>query len=485
MPRSCRATSLFILVVATGTTLAQQEAQRPPTRSANELRRDISKVEQEIAALIRSPEAPPAWQELQKLEGQLTAMKELRQREQEPLNKRVSELRGTGPVAEWESRIEKLHKQANELRQEDFRQAKEAGRRLFQERHAALAKTSPTQTPQLRALGLSVLDYPRVDGSTSTQPLAALIACRCFGAPYAWEGREQKLPRTSRFDHSLPVSDLDLFLDSQYSNGEPELVLLEFWLRAKGTTLAQQRLALIINGLLAANSSTHQAYVNLIEGQSELGLLARPPSEDELDLARMRGVALDVRPCALDAFVFLVNERNAVGNVTLGQIRNIYAGQIRNWREVGGAVKPVTAYQREENSGSQELMKSLVMKELPLAKPSGEFQYPPQLIGRLMSSTFLQLTQNEDGIGYSVYYYEQFMSGSQRTRTIAVDGVEPNFENIRARKYPLVSEVLVVTRRGIEASSPAGRLRDWLLSREGQAVVRESGYVPLAQGQER
>jgi phosphate transport system substrate-binding protein len=77
------------------------------------------------------------------------------------------------------------------------------------------------------------------------------------------------------------------------------------------------------------------------------------------------------------------------------------------------------------------------------------------------------------------------MSGSQRTRTIAVDGVEPNFENIRARKYPLVSEVLVVTRRGIEASSPAGRLRDWLLSREGQAVVRESGYVPLAQGQER
>jgi phosphate transport system substrate-binding protein len=74
------------------------------------------------------------------------------------------------------------------------------------------------------------------------------------------------------------------------------------------------------------------------------------------------------------------------------------------------------------------------------------------------------------------------MSGSPRTRTIAVDGVEPTYETIRQRKYPYTTEVFVVTRKGIVPTDPAARLRNWLLSPEGQSVVRESGYVPLAAG---
>jgi phosphate transport system substrate-binding protein len=145
---------------------------------------------------------------------------------------------------------------------------------------------------------------------------------------------------------------------------------------------------------------------------------------------------------------------------------------------VGGS-GPITAYQREENSGSQQLMKNLVMKDVPLYRPTEEYQLGPQLIGRIMSSTFLELTSDEKGIGYSVYYYEHFMSGSPRTCTIAVDGVEPNPETIGKRKYPYVSEVFVVTRKGLSKDAPAAKMRAWLLSPEGQSVVRASGYVPL------
>lgn len=96
-----------------------------------------------------------------------------------------------------------------------------------------------------------------------------------------------------------------------------------------------------------------------------------------------------------------------------------------------------------------------------------------------MFGIYLRLTGDERGIGYSVYYYERYMSGSPRTRVIAVDGVEPSTETIASRKYPFVSEVFVVTRGDLPPTAPARRLRDWLLSAEGQAVVRESGYVPL------
>src|SRR5258705_9658015 len=61
-------------------------------------------------------------------------------------------------------------------------------------RHAELKKHAIASTPKLRELGFDLLSYPRMSGSTSTQPLAALIACRCFGLDYEWVGRKQRLP---------------------------------------------------------------------------------------------------------------------------------------------------------------------------------------------------------------------------------------------------------------------------------------------------
>jgi ABC-type phosphate transport system substrate-binding protein len=123
-------------------------------------------------------------------------------------------------------------------------------------------------------------------------------------------------------------------------------------------------------------------------------------------------------------------------------------------------------------------MRNLVMKDTPLFKPK-EDRRAPQLIGYLMSSPYIQLTDDPAGIGYSVYYYERFMIGSRKTQMLAVDGVEPAFDTIQQRQYPFVSEVVVVTRKGLTANSPAIRLRTWLLSPEGQHIVRQSGYVPI------
>jgi phosphate transport system substrate-binding protein len=79
-----------------------------------------------------------------------------------------------------------------------------------------------------------------------------------------------------------------------------------------------------------------------------------------------------------------------------------------------------------------------------------------------------------------VHYYEQYMIGSAATKSIAIDGVLPSFESIQARTYPHVSEVFVAIRKNEPEGAPARQLRDWLLSEEGQSVVRESGYVPLS-----
>ena len=81
-------------------------------------------------------------------------------------------------------------------------------------------------------------------------------------------------------------------------------------------------------------SQTHQAYVNLIDGEADL-ILVTYPSEDELNLAKQKGVELEVIPVVKEGFVFYVNSKNPIDNLSTEQVQDIYAGTIKNWKEVG------------------------------------------------------------------------------------------------------------------------------------------------------
>lgn len=160
--------------------------------------------------------------------------------------------------------------------------------------------------------------YPRVDGSTSAYPLQITIACEILHVECAWmEGDFFNVTR-----RIAPVDPLS----------------------------ASEAIETIFN---LVHSGTHSAYVNLIEKKVDLILVARGPSEDELDAAKRMRVSLDLQTVALDAFVFLVHADNLVQSLTLDQIRAIYTGRITNWSEVGGPDADIHTYQRNRNSASQ------------------------------------------------------------------------------------------------------------------------------------
>ncbi len=229
-----------------------------------------------------------------------------------------------------------------------------------------------------------------------------------------------------------------------------------------------------INKLIHYNG-THEAYVNLVSRRADLVLVARLPSEDELLLATKRKVSLDSRPVALDAFVFLLNSENPVETLTIEQIRDIYSGRMANWRKAGGPDAAIQPYQRNRNSASQELMQKLVMKDRAM------IEAPDLLVETLMSSALLAIHKDVHGIGYSFYYYQEFMAPRGRTKGCAVGNIVPTSETIRARRYPFVTEVYVVVRPDLPPEHPARRLRDWLLSPAGQRMVEETGYVAVSE----
>lgn len=295
-------------------------------------------------------------------------------------------------------------------------------------------------------LGEVAHNLPRLDGSTSASPLWQAVLCRMFGVPCLWYASESA---------GVPASP-GFTVNPWYAY------------RQEFTRFLDRRIAI---------SGTHGAYLALIDGNADIILVARAPSASELQAAEAAGVTLDVRPVARDAFVFVTHVQNPVDNLTLAQLRGIYSGAITNWAQVGGRDAEIHPYQREDDSGSQELMHDLVMRGSNMIDA-------PKMIAYSMLGPFNAIggrgddTGDEQGIGYSVYFYAENMVANQNVEYIGVEGVEPTRWTIANGDYPLVAEVYVVI-RSQEAPRYAVVLRDWLLSPEGQHAVASSGYVPL------
>ncbi len=300
-------------------------------------------------------------------------------------------------------------------------------------------------------------NYPKVDGSTSTQPLQMLVACKVFGLRTGWVHVEQDDTRylwpSPRLGEAVqPEGKIDLHQD--------------YWLCQ-------------YIGALVQPHGTSESYINLISKRVDLVLAARLPSDDELKRAGRLGMQLDSRPVALDAFVFLLNGKNPVADLTIEQIRDIYSGRVVNWRRVGGPDAPIRPYQRPRNSGSQELMQTLVMKGRAMRAA------PDLLTGALMSSPFLALDDDVHGIAglflpITITSHE-FMAPQVAIKACAVEGILPTAESIRSRRYPFLTEVYAVVRRDLPPVHPAYRLRNWLLEPTGQGIVEESGYVAVGE----
>jgi phosphate transport system substrate-binding protein len=308
-----------------------------------------------------------------------------------------------------------------------------------------------TATPTAASLDAAELrtaaaaDYPRVDGSTSAEPLQMIVACTILGRPCEWTEA--------------------LLWDSTRRYGPNPLLELP------------ADVAPVLEGI--RHSGTHSAYVNLIDGQAEFILVAREPSADEWDAARAAGVGLDIQPVALDAFVFLVNAGNPVQHLPLETLRDIYLGTITDWQDLPDPRMPmgeegtaIHTYSRNPNSGSQELMGKLIMRGQPMV-------VSPDLMLETMMGPVMALTGDPFGIGYSVYFYAAVMTPHEAVKLLGVDGVLPTSAHIGDRSYPLTTEVYAVVRDRLPEDHPARLLRDWLLTPEGQAAVAAVGYVPI------
>lgn len=203
-------------------------------------------------------------------------------------------------------------------------------------------------------------------------------------------------------------------------------------------------------------TGTTNAFKRVIDGEVDI-IFCAEPSKKQLEYAASKNVELELIPIGKEAFVFIVNKNNPINDLTVDQIKQIYTGKINNWKDLGGEYTPIIALQRAEGSGSQTAMLSFM---------NGEEM-------KRISQTILGRS-----IGYSFRYYVESIVKDGKLKMISINGVTPNIENIQNNTYPIVDNFYMIYRKD-NTNKNIKTIENYILSQEGQDIIKEIGYVPI------
>lgn len=204
----------------------------------------------------------------------------------------------------------------------------------------------------------------------------------------------------------------------------------------------------------------------LINGTADLANASREMKTEEIDQAKAKGVNPVETPVARDGIAVIVNPANSVEGLTTDQLGRIYRGEITNWKDVGGADQPIVLLSRDSSSGTYEYFKEAVVgKDKNYAKAA-----------KLLPSTQAIVDEtkgNEAAIGYIGVGYE-----TPDVKVLEIDGVAASVATVLDKAYP-ISRKLYMYSNG-DPTGAGKAYVEWILGPEGQKVVKDEGFVPLA-----
>lgn len=202
----------------------------------------------------------------------------------------------------------------------------------------------------------------------------------------------------------------------------------------------------------------------LIDGNCDIANSSRPIKDTEIQKALANGKDPVAHIIALDGIAIVVNKNNPVSVLSKKQVRDIFAGRITDWSQVGGKSGKIVVVSRDTASGTFEAFGTLVME--------GEKVVPSALMQASNQAVAQTVIQTSNAIGYIGLGFL-----SSELKVLQIDGVFPSKETVLSGKYKITRPLYMYTN-----GKPQGVIKDYLdflKSPRGQDLVESQGYVGL------
>jgi phosphate transport system substrate-binding protein len=210
----------------------------------------------------------------------------------------------------------------------------------------------------------------------------------------------------------------------------------------------------------------------LINGATDICQASRrmKPREKEQILKRYQQGVTEI-PVALDGVTVYINEKNPVQELSIDQIKSIYicCGRVKNWKYFGGEDRQIIPYSRENNSGTYIFFKENVL---------GGKDFTPYAQTLPGTAAVVNAVAKDPGsIGFGGIGYSKGVRALRVKRDKDSIGIAPSLDSIREGTYPLSRELYFYL-----VGPPKGQIKrfiDWVLSEQGQRVVKDVGFYPI------
>ena len=207
-------------------------------------------------------------------------------------------------------------------------------------------------------------------------------------------------------------------------------------------------------------SGSGAGVTSAIDGTADLGLASRALKSEEEEKGAQANIV------ALDGVAIVVNPDNAVDDLNVDQIAQIFKGEITNWKDLGGADEEIAVYGREAGSGTRGAFEELVGVE-DACKYLNEYSSTGDVIGNVAS--------NPSAIGYA-----SLSAVGDNVKAVKVNSVGCSEATVQDGTYEIQRPFVMITKDGTQLSDAAQAFLDFAMSADAASLIAQAGAVPPA-----
>ena len=203
----------------------------------------------------------------------------------------------------------------------------------------------------------------------------------------------------------------------------------------------------------------------LINGTCDIADASRPMTQDEIKLAKSRGITPFENIIAKDAIAIVVNPKNPISEISHEQLKKIYTGKITNWKELGGPDMEIVPVTRDSSSGTFEVFEEKVLGKGVEMISTAVVQGSNQAVKTTVEKT-------EGAIGYIGFGYVD-----NSVKVLKFDDVMPSKSSVLDGTYEISRPLFMYTNG--EPQGVVKKFIDFVMSPEGQTIVEQVGYIAV------
>lgn len=173
-----------------------------------------------------------------------------------------------------------------------------------------------------------------------------------------------------------------------------------------------------------------------------------------------------LHPVAWDALAVITHPQNPVANLSTDQIKAIYLGKIKNWKELGGSDAPIELYVRQGKiSGVGYAIRQYLFQDSAVSFISKHV---------VKSSGPLEKAVEKDPYAMGITGISS--ARKRNVKIVNIDSKSPTYDNLKNGSYGLYRPLYLVT-----TPMPGAKVKDFITfanSKQGRKIIRDNGTVP-------